>query len=163
MAELSPHDQDRARFHLGYSCWFNIPAQDVAQFLEAVTTIPNDWTKVMVTKQLDRCDEAFDKSEMTEEPAVYKAIYAGDINRSEARFDIAQAGRRWWQNYLHETQILAMILHVPNYWMEENWRYRVERNGAEFIEAIPGVADTAIGANMYTYSTFGGGFGWSLG
>ena len=54
---------------------------------------------------------------------------------------------------MYETNRLAQILYVPNYKDPMQARYRYERSGAEFIQALPGPADTAIGANVYLHVT----------
>jgi hypothetical protein len=43
---------------------------------------------------------------------------------------------------------LAETLYVPNYRRPEVRRYAFERAGAEFIMAVPGPADTAVGSRM---------------
>ena len=43
---------------------------------------------------------------------------------------------------------LAETLYVPNYRRPEVRRYAFERSGAEFIMAVPGPADTAVGSRM---------------
>ncbi|MEM9482108.1 MAG: hypothetical protein AAGA83_00295 [Cyanobacteria bacterium P01_F01_bin.116] len=159
MVVLSPTDRSRAQFHLNYSAYQHIPQQDVAEFEEAVNNVASEYIKQQITTQLNRCDEAFKQSNLVEEPATFKATYVGDINRTEARFDLTGAGRAWWGNYLQETDILAAILHVPNYWHQDAMRYRYERDGTSFVNAIPGPADTAIGATMYVLDLLAGGSG----
>jgi len=44
-----------------------------------------------------------------------------------------------------------MILYVPNYKDPFQARYRYERSGAEYIQALPGPADTAVGSNLYLH------------
>jgi hypothetical protein len=56
--------------------------------------------------------------------------------------------------YLYETNRLAHILYVPNYKDPFQARYRYERSGAEFIQALPGPADTAVGANIYLHLNY---------
>ena len=43
---------------------------------------------------------------------------------------------------------LAETLYVPNYRRPEVRRYAFERAGAEFIMAVPGPADTAVGSRV---------------
>ena len=50
--------------------------------------------------------------------------------------------------YLREIDRLAESLYVPNYRRPEVRRYAFERAGAEFIMAVPGPADTAVGTRM---------------
>ena len=39
-------------------------------------------------------------------------------------------------------------LYVPNYRNPEQARYRFNREGAEFIQALPGPADVAVGTRL---------------
>ena len=50
--------------------------------------------------------------------------------------------------YLREVDRLAETLYVPNYRRPDVRRYLFERAGAEFIMAVPGPADTAVGDRM---------------
>ena len=50
--------------------------------------------------------------------------------------------------YLRECDRLAETLYVPNYRRPEVRRYAFERAGAEFIMAVPGPADTAVGSRI---------------
>jgi hypothetical protein len=159
MVALSDADKSRARFHLGYNSIEGIPAQDIAQIEESMNEIRDNYAKQRVITQLDRCDRAFTRTEMSEEPKTSAELYIGDINRAVSRFDLGEAERRWWQNYLDETNILAQLLWAPNYWEPEALRYRTERTGAEYIMAVPGPADTAVGSNIYETLRSAGGFG----
>ena len=51
--------------------------------------------------------------------------------------------------YLRECDRLAETLYVPNYRRPEVRRYAFERAGSEFIMAVPGPADTAVGSRIY--------------
>jgi len=44
---------------------------------------------------------------------------------------------------------LHFIFYVPNYRNPEQARYRFNREGAEFIQALPGPADVAVGTRIY--------------
>ena len=50
--------------------------------------------------------------------------------------------------YLREVDRLAESLYVPNYRRPDVRRYASERAGAEFIMAVPGPADTAVGSRI---------------
>jgi hypothetical protein len=50
--------------------------------------------------------------------------------------------------YLREVDRLAETLFVPNYRREDVRRYAFTRSGAEFIMAVPGPADTAVGTRI---------------
>jgi hypothetical protein len=49
---------------------------------------------------------------------------------------------------LREVDRLAETLYVPNYRRPEVRRYAFERAGSEFIMAVPGPADTAVGSRI---------------
>ena len=46
-----------------------------------------------------------------------------------------------------------MHLYVPNYRNPEQARYRFNREGAEFIQALPGPADVAVGTRLLLETT----------
>ena len=66
----------------------------------------------------------------------------------------SEALKVWSQIYLFETNRLAQILYVPNYKDEYQARYRYERSGAEFIQALPGPADTSTGSKIYLHEAW---------
>ena len=73
------------------------------------------------------------------------------IQRSFNKYDAAKqqnVKQVWDEIYLYETGRLAQILYVPNYKDPYQSRYRFERSGAEFIQALPGPADVAIGTRI---------------
>ena len=49
---------------------------------------------------------------------------------------------------MREVDRLAETLYVPNYRRPEVRRYAFERAGSEFIMAVPGPADTAVGSRI---------------
>ena len=55
---------------------------------------------------------------------------------------------------LREVDRLAETLYVPNYRRPEVRRYAFERAGAEFIMAVPGPADTAVGSRMFLHTSW---------
>lgn len=144
MVALSELDKSRCRFHLGYGA--GTPAGDRARLEEAMNGLQDNYEFNRVIELLARCDRAF---QLTEQNALgryeTKELYVGDINRSIIRESATQSARRWWENYLMETDLLAFHpLWVPNYRREDNLRYRFSRTGAEFIKAVPGPADTCV-------------------
>ena len=56
--------------------------------------------------------------------------------------------KTWTEIYIYETDRLAMHLYVPNYRNPAQARYRFNREGAEFIQALPGPADVAVGTRL---------------
>ena len=72
------------------------------------------------------------------------------IRSSNAR----EALKVWDEIYLYETNRLAQILYVPNYKDPFQARYRYERSGAEFIQALPGPADVSVGTRIYLHEVW---------
>ena len=55
---------------------------------------------------------------------------------------------------MREVDRLAETLYVPNYRRPEVRRYAFERAGSEFIMAVPGPADTAVGSRMFLHTNW---------
>ena len=73
---------------------------------------------------------------------------AGDVDRTVSTSDFKETLKTWTQIYIYETDRLALHLYVPNYRNPEQARYRFNREGAEFIQALPGPADVAVGTRL---------------
>ncbi len=153
--------RDRCYYHLGYGNAAGIPAGDLARLEEALDTIKSDYMHHKVLEQLDRCDRAWELSELANDGGRFqsKSLYTGDINRAIINIS-AKDNRVWWENYLQEGRRLAQLLWVPFYYDEESLRYRFERTGADFISTIPGVADTCAVSRLEATIRYGGGFGF---
>jgi hypothetical protein len=152
--ELSPYDKSRTRFHLGFNNGSMIPAGDLARLEEAMARIPDSYFYEQVLYQLDRCDRTWRLSEIFRDenqpmPSRIERI-TGDTDRAIFQSDPLRADRDYREIYLREVDRLAETLYVPNYRREEVRRYAFERSGAEFIMAIPGPADTAVGTRVAT-------------
>ncbi|ABA24671.1 hypothetical protein Ava_D0006 [Trichormus variabilis ATCC 29413] len=155
MPALSELDKSRCRFHLGYGA--GVPAGDRARLEEAMNLLQDDYEVQRIQQILERCDRAFEASELLGDSSRFntKELYTGDINRAILR-ESARDSRVWWENYLKETDLLAAHpLWVPNYRQEANLRYRFARTGAEFIMAVPGVADTCTGDRISMSTNYG--------
>lgn len=161
MPALSFEDKERVYFHLGYGTRGNVDAGDVAQVEEAASTIPSDYLLARVLEQLVVCDAAWETAKMTKVGNRYttRSFYAGDIDRSIIQ-DNAKDFRVWTENYINETRILAQMLGVPNYREEGYMAYRFARDGATFIKAIPGPADTSVGSRKVEFKQLAGSFGF---
>jgi hypothetical protein len=162
MVQLSSRDFNRALFHVGMSGVHGIPAQDIGAVKKAAMNIPSVNVRDRIISQLDACDVAYDKTDMTNEPANFKSLTTGDVNRSEVRFDLRESSRRWWDFYLTQTDKLCNMLWVPNYWREDVSRYRFERLGAEFVHIDHRwlVADTSLADKMLLPDVLRGGSGF---
>jgi len=145
---LSDFDQSRVRYHLGYSLVTSIPAGDYARFVEAVNNIPDSFFYSKLEQQLRRCDTAERKTEVASTPSTRLEKIEGDVDRTVSSSNAQEALKVWAQIYLFETNRLAHMLYLPNYRDEMQARYRYERSGAEFIQALPGPADVAVGTRI---------------
>ena len=158
--ELSEEDKSRGRFHLGYASPTGIYEQDVRQIEQSFTDIRDLHTYQRILDQLDRCDRAFDQTDITKEPGVRKTLYAGDLNRARVDFELATAMRQWQEYYLTECDMLATILHVPNYRRPHIAAARRERYGSVYVQPIPGPADTATISVLDSLDLISGGTGF---
>ena len=59
-----------------------------------------------------------------------------------------------YEIYLRECDRLAETLYVANFKRPEVRAYAFERSGAEFIMAVPGPADTAVGTRIMLYENY---------
>ena len=146
--ELSDFDKSRVRYHLGYFT-VSVRAGDDARLEEAMNTIPDSFFNDKIIIQIGRCDTAEKKTEVASTPSTRLETIAGDVDRTIRSSNAKDALKIWSEIYLYETNRLAGILYVPNYKDPMQARYRYERSGAEFIQALPGPADTAVGSRMH--------------
>ena len=146
--ELSDFDKSRVRYHLGYFT-VSVPAGDYARLEEAMNTVPDSFFVDKIIIQIGRCDTAEKKTEVASTPSTRLETIAGDVDRTIRSSNAKDALKIWSEIYLYETNRLAGILYVPNYKDALQARYRYERSGAEFIQALPGPADTAVGSRMH--------------
>ena len=146
--ELSDFDKSRVRYHLGYFT-VSVPAGDYARLEEAMNTVPDSFFVDKIIVQIGRCDTAEKKTEVASTPSTRLETIAGDVDRTIRSSNAKEALKIWSEIYLYETNRLAGILYVANYKDPVQARYRYERSGAEFIQAVPGPADTAVGSRMH--------------
>ena len=151
--ELSSFDKSRVRYHLGYFT-VSVPAGDFARLEEAMNTVPDSFFVDKIIVQIGRCDTAEKKTEVASTPSTRLETIAGDVDRTIRSSNAKEALKVWSEIYLYETNKLAGILYVPNYKDPLQARYRYERSGAEFIQALPGPADTAVGSRMHLSETW---------
>ena len=152
--QLSSFNKSRIRYHLGYYV-VSVPAGDYARLEEAMNSVPDSLFHDKIVFQIDRCDAAEKKTQLASldpdftPPSTRVEGILGDVDRTIRSSNVRDALRLWQDVYIYETNRLAQILYVPNYKDEMQARYRYERSGAEFIQALLGPADTAVGANVY--------------
>ena len=152
--ELNELEKSKIRWHLGFNSGSMIPAGDRARLEEALALIPDEYWYVQIIDHIRRCDVAYKNSEYFPQDANGSPNYsrleqiAGDVNRTMKTSDPLKGDEYFWEIYLREVDRLAESLYVPNYRRPEVRRYAFERAGSEFIMAIPGPADTAVGTRM---------------
>ena len=146
--ELSDFDKSRVRYHLGYFT-VSVPAGDYARLEEAMNTVPDSFFVDKIIVQIGRCDTAEKKTEVASTHSTRLETIDGDVDRTIRSSNAKEALKIWSEIYLYETNRLAGILYVANYKDPVQARYRYERSGAEFIQALPGPADTAVGSRMH--------------
>ena len=145
--------QSKVRWHLGYNLT-SIPAGDQARLEEALNYVQDSFWGSKIVEQLGRCDEAEKRTDMTGSinndtiPRNRIESIAGDVDRTVATSDFRETLKTLTEIYIYETDRLAMHLYVPNYRNPAQARYRFNREGAEFIQALPGPADVAVGTRL---------------
>jgi len=154
--ELNDFDKSRTRFHLGFNAGAQIPAGDRARLEEAMALVPDEYWFNKIQEHLNRCDTAFDVAPLiggtpgdrNYNPSRIETI-TGDVLRQINTTDPLKGDEFFWEIYLREVDRLAETLYVPNYRRPEVRRYAFERSGSEFIMAVPGPADTAVGSRIF--------------
>ena len=157
--KLDTYVQSKVRWHLGYNIT-SVPAGDQARLEEAMNNIQDSFWYDKIVEQIGRCDEAEKRTDMTgsvNNDSVPKSrieSILGDVDRTISTSDFRETLKTWTQIYLYETDRLALHLYVPNYRNPEQARYRFNREGAEFIKALPGPADIAVGTRLLLESNY---------
>ena len=151
--QLDEFIKSKCKWHLGYN-QTSIPAGDLARIEEALNNVQDSFWFSKIVEQVGRCDEAEKRTDMTGilnnniTPAGRRENIAGDVDRTISTTDYKDTLKTWTGIYLYETDRLAQHLYVPNYRNPEQARYRFNREGAEFIQALPGPADVAVGTRL---------------
>jgi hypothetical protein len=157
--KLDSYLQSKIRWHLGYNLT-SVPAGDQARLEEAMNNIQDSFWYDKIVEQISRCDEAEKRTDMTGSvnndsiPKSRVESILGDVDRTISTSDFKETLRTWTQIYLFETDRLALHLYVPNYRNPEQARYRFNREGAEFIQALPGPADVAVGTRLVLETSY---------
>ena len=157
--KLDTYVQSKVRWHLGYNLT-SVPAGDQARLEEAMNNIQDSFWYDKIVEQISRCDEAEKRTDMTgsvNNDSVPKSrieSILGDVDRTISTSDFKETLKTWTQIYLYKTDRLALHLYVPNYRNPEQARYRFNREGAEFIQALPGPADIAVGTRLLLENTY---------
>ena len=163
--QLDDYFKSKIRFHLGVNAGAQIPAGDRARVEEAMALVPDELWYNEIVYHIKRCDIAWKASAFF--PDDYNSTegtgnvnfsrfeqISGDVQRAIATTEPLKADADFREIYLREVDRLAETLYVPNYRRPETRRYAFERAGAEFIMAVPGPADTAVGSRMHLAVTW---------
>ena len=151
--KLDTFTQSKIRWHLGYNLT-SVPAGDISRLEAAMNNVQDSCWFSKIVEQIGRCDEAEKRTDMTgsvnndSTPKSRIESIAGDVDRTVSTSDFKETLKTWTQIYIYETDRLALHLYVPNYRNPEQARYRFNREGAEFIQALPGPADVAVGTRL---------------
>ena len=151
--KLDTFTQSKIRWHLGYNLT-SVPAGDISRLEEAMNIVQDSFWFSKIVEQIGICDEAEYRTDMTgsvnndSTPKSRIESIAGDVDRTVSTSDFKETLKTWTQIYIYETDRLALHLYVPNYRNPEQARYRFNREGAEFIQALPGPADVAVGTRL---------------
>ena len=157
--QLDEYLKSKTRYHLGFNAGAQIPAGDRARLEEAMALVPDELWYDEIVYHIKRCDIAWKASAAI--PDDYfdvdgsrilnpsrQEVISGDVQRTISTSDPLKGDDYFREIYLREVDRLAETLYVPNYRRPEVRRYAFERAGSEFIMAVPGPADTAVGSRM---------------
>jgi hypothetical protein len=152
--ELNELLKTKIRFHLGVNAGSQVPAGDRSRLEEAMSLVPDEYWYNQIVNHVRRCDKAWDNSEYFPDGPDGSPNYsrleqiAGDVQRTIATSDPLKGDEYFREIYLREVDRMAETLYVPNYRRPEIRRYAFDRSGSEFIMAVPGPADTAVGSRI---------------
>lgn len=163
MVALQYEDKERIYFHLGYGAarlgsdgvsQGGIDAADLAQVEEACDNITSSYMETAVLDQLDVCDLTYKAMQLAKTDSVrfsIKEAIIGDTNRSIERQDVRDI-RKWREEYIEQTNELAMLLACTNYRAPGMHQYRYSRSGGSYIKvAAAMVPDTSVASKRAEY------------
>ena len=157
--QLNDFEKSKVRFHLGYNSGAQVPAGDRSRLEEAMSLVPDNYFYDQIIYQINRCEVAWEQSQFYTDAGLPKGFsrleeIAGDVQRTIRSTDPLKADEMSYELYLRECDRLAETLYVANYKRPEVRAYAFERSGAEFIMAVPGPADTAVGTRIMLYENY---------
>ena len=163
--ELDENLKSKTRFHLGYNSGAQLPAGDRARLEEAMALIPDEYWYNQIVYHLKRCDNAWQVSAYFPDDILdpegsgivnfsRQEVLSGDVQRTISTSDPLKGDEYFREIYLRECDRLAESLYVGNYRRPEVRRYAFDRAGSEFILAVPGPADTAVGSRMTLHANW---------
>jgi hypothetical protein len=111
---LLPADQERVKFHLGYS--EAVPDGDFALLQRRMTQPFTNEYRALLVEQIARCTRVFAQTELNrqETGVFYNRIIGGDINRND-REDRPEPRVQRLKAYITECDQLALSLGVLNF------------------------------------------------
>jgi len=149
---LDDFNFSRVAYHLGYNI-ATVPAGDYARLIEACNSNPSEFYFDKIVQQIERCEQAERLTELsTGDASSRQETILGDVQRSITVQDKQQVARVWRENYMYECGRLAEMLYVANYKDPVAARYRFERSGGEFIQAIPGPPDVSRADRIFFFA-----------
>ena len=162
--ELDDYLKSKTRFHLGYNSGAQLPAGDRSRLEEAMALVPDELWYNEIVYHIKRCDNAWKVSAYLPDDILdptgqgivnfsRQEIISGDVQRTISQSDPLKGDEYFREIYLRECDRLAETLYVANYRRPEVRRYAFDRSGAEFILAVPGPADTAVGSRIVLHNT----------
>lgn len=147
--KLDDFNFSRVTYHLGYNV-STVPAGDYSRLLLACTSIPSQYYYDKIVQQIERCEDAERLSELAGGRATSRQeIILGDVSRTINVQDKQETAKIWRENYVYETDRLAQMLYVANYKNPMVSRYRFERSGASYVQALPGAPTMSRADRMY--------------
>jgi hypothetical protein len=163
--ELDDYLKSKTRFHLGYNSGAQLPAGDRSRLEEAMALVPDELWYNEIVYHIKRCDNAWKVSAYLPDDILdpngqgivnfsRQEIISGDVQRTISQSDPLKGDEYFREIYLRECDRLAETLYVANYRRPEVRRYAFDRSGAEFILAVPGPADTAVGSRIVLHNTW---------
>ena len=151
--QLNEYEKSQVRYHLGYNAGAEVPAGDRSRLEEAMSLVPDSYFYDQIVYQITRCEIAWQKSQFYSflgAPEGFSRLeeIGGDVSRTIRTTDPLKADEMSYELYLRECDRLAETLYVANYKRPEVRAYAFQRSGAEFVMAVPGPADTAVGTRI---------------
>ena len=167
--ELDEYLKSKTRYHLGYNSGAQLPAGDRARLEEAMSLVPDELWYNEIVYHIKRCDNAWKVSAYLPDDILSgsdstrggsegivnfsrQEIISGDVQRTISQSDPLKGDEYFREIYLRECDRLAETLYVGNYRRPEVRRYAFDRAGSEFIMAVPGPADTAVGSRIVLHN-----------
>ena len=137
--QLNDYQKSKVRFHLGYNAGAQVPAGDRSRLEEAMALVPDSYFYDQLVYQIRRCEVAWTQSQFYTDTGTPKGFsrleeIAGDVQRTIRTTDPLKADADTYELYLRECDR--------------------QRSGAEFVMAVPGPADTAVGTRMMLYENY---------